>query len=283
MGIKEDIAALKIQSANTTAIKVLQHLKKFSKKYGFGKKFEKEARELAKIRKTPVLVYNLVKIILETKDQKLFDKLIKKIKLDNENIARYGEKLIKNNYVVHTHCHSTSAIAVIKEAAKKKKFMVVADETRPKLQGIKTAKELSRVKNIKVILITDDAAGIALSPFIPPNDDIVIVGADAIRKEGIVNKIGTYLLAVAASEQGIPFYVAASTLKYDTRKKLIIEERPTSEVYKGLRNIIIRNPAFDLTPWKYITGVITEERIKRPGEILKELQRFERGEKRWVM
>lgn len=283
MGIKEDIASLKIQSATTTAIKVLQHLKRFSMKYGFGKRFEREAKQFMEIRKTPVLLYDVIKIILQERDKKLFDKLIERLHHDKEKIAKHGEKLIKARYTVHTHCHSTCAIEVIKEAAKKKKFTVVVDETRPKLQGIKTAKELSRVKNIKVILITDDAAGIALSPFIPPNDDLVLVGADALRKEGVVNKIGTYLLAVAAHEQGIPFYVAASTLKYDIREKLIIEERSPSEVYKGLRNIIIRNPAFDLTPWKYVTGVITEEGIKKPKEVLKDLRKLERGEKRWVI
>mgnify|MGYP006295932981 FL=1 len=173
---------------------------------------------------------------------------------------------------VHTHCHSSSAISVLKKAGKFKKFTVVVDETRPKEQGIKTAKELSKIENIEVILITDDAAGVALSPFIEPNDDLVIVGCDAIREKGIINKIGTYLLAVAASEQNIPFYVAGSTLKYDKRNEVKIEQRPSSEVYKKIKNVNIKNPAFDITPWKYITGVITEEGIKNPKQVLKELK-----------
>jgi len=272
MGIKEDVASLKIQSANTTAIKVLRYLKVVARKYGFSDKFREEALELARIRKTPVLLYNLVKIILKEKRLEIFDELIERIQKDNEKIARIGSRLIKNNYIVHTHCHSTTAVGVLKEAGKSKKFTVIVDETRPKLQGLKTARELSMIKNIKVILITDDAAGVMLSPFIPPNDDIVVVGADALRPEGLVNKIGTYLLAVVAHEQKIPFYVASSTLKYDQRKKLVIEERPKSEVYKGLRGVIIKNPAFDLTPWKYITGVITEEGIKKPQEIIKDIR-----------
>jgi len=113
---------------------------------------------------------------------------------------------------------------------------------------------------------------LALSPPVIPMSDIVIVGTDAIRKQGVINKIGTYFLALAAAEHDIPFYVAASHFKFDKRKRVEIEERPTEEIYKRIKNVEIRNPAFDMTPWKYITAVITENGIKKPLEIMKILK-----------
>jgi ribose 1,5-bisphosphate isomerase len=103
--------------------------------------------------------------------------------------------------------------------------------------------------------------------------DIVIVGTDAIRKEGIVNKIGTYPLAVVAWEHKKPFYVVGSTLKLDKRKKLIIEERSPDEVYvEHMKTLEVRNPAFDVTPWKYVKRVVTEKGILTPGNVLRMLK-----------
>jgi len=259
---------IEIQGAVSIALASLEYLKSYSKRYGFGKKFDDECEKILKARPTAVPLFNVISELKKEKSEKKIDEIIEKIKLMEKKIPDIGEKIIKNNYVVHTHCHSSEALSVIKEAAKKKKFTVVVDETRPKEQGIKTAKELSKIKNIRVILITDDAAGIALSPFIPPNDDVVIVGADCLRKEGIVNKIGTYILAVCAKENKVPFYVVASTLKLDRRKKIIIEKRPASEVYRKLKSVEILNYAFDITPWKYITAVITEKGIMKPRKII---------------
>jgi methylthioribose-1-phosphate isomerase len=108
--------------------------------------------------------------------------------------------------------------------------------------------------------------------------DCAIVGADALRvfpPLGVVNKIGTLHLALAAKEFNKPFYVVANTLKIDRRKKFVIEERPAKEVYHELlhkkeinKKIKIRNPAFDLTPYKFVTKIITEKGIKDPKEIL---------------
>jgi ribose 1,5-bisphosphate isomerase len=162
---------------------------------------------------------------------------------------------------------------VIKKAWKDgKKISVIATETDPLEQGVKTAKELAKVK-IPVTLITDNAVG-----YFMPTVDCVLVGSDAIRKEGVVNKVGTSLLALAAKENKKPFYVAANTLKFDKRKKLTIEERSPKEVYRelirpgNLKNVKIRNPAFDVTPWKFITAVITEKRILEPKQVLRLLR-----------
>ncbi len=253
---------MKIQGATNIALESLKYLKKFSRKNGFGKKFDREAEKLLRVRPTAVVLYNVIRRLKKEKSREKIDELVRELKEEREKIAKIGAPLIKNGFQVHTHCHSSRVVGVIKEAAAQgKKFSVIVDITRPKLQGIITAKELAKVKNIKVTLIADGAASLALSNPVLPMDDLLIVGSDSIRKEGVVNKIGTYLLAVAAKEVKIPFYVAASTLKVDRRKKFKIEERKPSEIYRKMKGVKIRNPAFDITPLKYITGFITEQGV----------------------
>ncbi|MEM4347190.1 MAG: S-methyl-5-thioribose-1-phosphate isomerase [Candidatus Altiarchaeota archaeon] len=260
--IFHDIKSLRIQGATNIALASLKYLKKFSDKKGFGKKFDIETEKLLRLRPTAVVLYNVINELKKEKSNEKISQLIQELENAKERIAKNGAPLIKNGFQVHTHCHSTHALAVIKEAALQgKRFSVIVDITEPRLQGVKTAKELAKMENIKVILIADNAAGLALSPPFFPIDDLVIVGADAIRKEGVVNKIGTYLLAVAAKEQKIPFYVATTTFAIDKRRKFKIEERPASEIYKKIPGVEIRNPAFDITPLKYITGFITEKGI----------------------
>jgi methylthioribose-1-phosphate isomerase len=105
-----------------------------------------------------------------------------------------------------------------------------------------------------------------------PRTDLVLVGADALRREGVVNKIGTYMLALTAVAHRKPFYVAASSFKLDRRKKFVIEERPTTEIYHRLKGVRIRNPAFDLTPWPLVKAVITDKGIFKPREIVRILR-----------
>jgi len=173
--------------------------------------------------------------------------------------------LIKKNYVIMTHCHSGEALRVIK-LGKKKKISVIATETEPREQGVKTVKELRDMK-IPVILIVDSAVG-----YFMPQVDCVILGSDAIRREGNVNKIGSYNIALAAWQHKKPYYVVADTLKLDKRRKFEIEERPAHEVYRKLKGVKIRNPAFDITPWKFITRIITEKGVMTPGNILRLLR-----------
>ncbi len=268
MSVVKDIKNLKIQGATDIALKSLNYLKRFVGK----KDFNKKCTLLLNARPTAVTLYNVLKELKKTPTKKKINELVKALNESNQRIAKHGAPLIKSGSRVQTHCHSSSALAIIKEAAKKKRFTVVVDETRPKRQGIKTAKELAKIRNIKVVLLVDSAAGLALSPPVIPMSDIVIVGTDAIRKQGVINKIGTYFLALAAAEHDIPFYVAASHFKFDKRKRVEIEERPTEEIYKKIKNVEIKNPAFDITPWKYITAVITENGIKKPLEIMKILK-----------
>jgi methylthioribose-1-phosphate isomerase len=195
-----------------------------------------------------------------------------------KNIGEQGEKLIIEGMKVLTHCNAGAlatvdygtALAPFRIAKeKKKKFFVFADETRPRLQGLLTAWELYNEK-IPFSLIADNAAGYFMKN---KEIDLVIVGADRIAKNGdTANKIGTYEKAVCAKENGIPFYVAAPISTFDPTIKdgsqIIIEERNKEELtqvhgYTIMPEWIkVKNPAFDVTPQKYITGYITEKGIQ---------------------
>jgi methylthioribose-1-phosphate isomerase len=197
-----------------------------------------------------------------------------------ERLSRLGAELIKDGFTVLTHCNTGplatagygTALGVIKAAVEQgKKIEVIATETRPLLQGARlTAWELMQ-DNIPVTLITDSMAGYFISR---GNVNCVIVGADRIAANGdTANKIGTYTLAVLAKENGIPFYVAAPTstidLSLSSGAEIPIEERNPEEVTSigGIRlapkGVTAANPAFDVTPHKYITAIITEKGIIR--------------------
>lgn len=269
----KDIKDVKVQGAKEIAVYALKFLRRFCKRNGFGLKFEVAAKVLEEARPTAVVLHNCIEILKKERELATIERLLKQLDEATEKIAKNGSKLIKSNWKIMTHCHSGEALAVIKKAWKDgKKISVIATETDPLEQGVKTAKELAKLR-IPVTLITDNAVG-----FFMKGVDCVLVGADALRKEGVVNKIGTSLLAAAARASRKPFYVAANTLKSDKRKKFRIEERPTKEVYKellrpgNLKGVKLRNPAFDLTEWKFVTSLITEKGVKKPKEILRLLR-----------
>jgi methylthioribose-1-phosphate isomerase len=146
---------------------------------------------------------------------------------------------------------------------------VIANETRPYLQGARlTAWELVQ-EGIPCTLITDNMAGHLMSR---GEVDVVLVGADRIAANGdVANKIGTYTLAVLAKRHGIPFYVVAPLSTFDPKiasgKDIPIEERPAAEVtgYRGAKwapdGISVRNPAFDVTPAELVTGIVCEKSV----------------------
>jgi methylthioribose-1-phosphate isomerase len=192
-----------------------------------------------------------------------------------KRIGEFGMTLIKDGFSILTHCNAGAlacvdygtALSPIRFAHRNgKKIKVFVDETRPRLQGAKlTAWELSQ-EDVPYFLIADNAAGYFMKK---GEIDLVIVGADRITKDGCVfNKIGTYEKAVVAKENGIPFYVAAPESTFDPNLKaedVIIEERSQEEVLFidgtciAPQGCIARNPAFDVTPKKYIRGFITEK------------------------
>ncbi len=197
-----------------------------------------------------------------------------------EAIGRNGADLVPDGKTVLTHCNAGAlatagygtALGVIRSAvAAGKKIDVFADETRPFLQGARlTAWELQH-DGIPVKLITDNMAGYFLQS---GRIGCVVVGADRIAANGdVANKIGTYSVAVLAKENNVPFYVAApiSTLDLSipTGKQIPIEQRAAEEVTHVFgvpvapENIAVENPAFDVTPNRYVTAIITERGVAR--------------------
>jgi len=204
----------------------------------------------------------------------------------NKAIGRWGAPLIKHGDTIITHCNAGSlatggygtATAPIRVAFEEgKKIHVIADETRPVLQGARlTTWELMQ-DGIPVTLITDNMAGALMQKGLI---NIAIVGTDRTAANGdVANKIGTYSLAILCKEHGIPFYVAAPMSSIDfsipSGEYIPIEERPPEEVtdISGCRiapqGVNVRNIAFDVTPARYITGIITEKGVFRPSDIHK--------------
>ncbi len=264
----------------------------------FHKNLEKVCHEMRQTRPTAVNLFwavdRMERILdrvyadgVEKTKRKLEEEALRILKEDieiNRKIGEHGRKLIKNGDGVLTHCNAGAlatagygtALGVLYAAwAEGKRFHVYVDETRPMLQGVRlTAWELRQAK-IPVTVLTDSMAGWLMKQ---GRIDLVMVGADRIARNGdTANKIGTYSLAVLASHHHIPFYVAAPTSTLDLQlasgEEIPIEERAEEEVsHIGGRRIApkgikIFNPAFDVTPYHFINGIITEKEIfRRPFE-----------------
>jgi methylthioribose-1-phosphate isomerase len=203
----------------------------------------------------------------------------------NRAIGRHGGPLIPDNSTVLTHCNAGAlatagdygtALGVIRGARDAgKKVAVIADETRPFLQGLRlTAWELAK-DDIPVTVITDNMAGHVMKS---GKVDAVVVGADRIAANGdTANKIGTYMVAVLAREHGVPFYVAAPMTTLDlslaSGDEIPIEERDSTEITHirehqlGPEGVNVHNPAFDVTPHQFITAIITDKGVARPPYI----------------
>ena len=198
----------------------------------------------------------------------------------NRQMGRFGAELIPDEATVLTHCNAGAlatagygtALGVIRAAVEAgKRVRVLADETRPFLQGARlTAWEMVK-EDIPVTLITDGMAGHFLKS---GQVDCVVVGADRIAANGdVANKIGTYMVAVAAHENNIPFYVAAPLttidLKLNSGDEIPIENRAESEVTHFQGNQVapdgvgVANPAFDVTPHRYVSAIITDAGVAR--------------------
>jgi methylthioribose-1-phosphate isomerase len=200
----------------------------------------------------------------------------------NRKIGEHGAKLLEDGDCVLTHCNTGTlatvsygtALAPIRTAvAQGKKVRVIATETRPRLQGAKlTTYELIRDK-IPVTLIVDGAAGYVMKRGLVKK---AVVGADRITRRFVVNKVGTYLLALAAQANNVPFYVAAPSSTFNLlqeQDELNIEERSPNEVTHiggkriAARGVEVFNPAFDLTPVDLVSGFITERGVVATGRL----------------
>jgi len=271
--VAKDIKTMKIQGARSIAITSLKVIKKIVEKKGFGKEFNRASKLLGSSRPTAVALHNALENIRKDKTLEEVDRMIYYFENVAPLIAFQNYKLIKKNSTVLTHCHSSVVVELLKKAWKNKiKFRVIATETRPLLQGIRTAKELSE-SGIPVIYSDDSAYG-HFWQLHKRKITIVLFGIDAIRKEGIVNKIGSYPISVFAKENKIPVYFVGELMKLDRRKKIEIEERNPEEIInpRKLPGVDIENAAFDISPWKYITGVVTEKGVLKPQKIKRMLR-----------
>jgi methylthioribose-1-phosphate isomerase len=254
------------------------------------KELQKTAVLIKTTRPTAVNLFNSVDAVLKMAEEHpcslkelrryLIKKCLELIAEDakvNRALSLHGAELIDTGDTVLTHCNAGelatveygTALGVIAAAHRRgKNIRVIATETRPLLQGARlTAYELKR-KRIPFALITDNMVGYLMAQGII---DKVLVGADRILMSGhVINKIGTYTIAVLAKEHGIPFYVAAPTTTIDSEnsvEEVVIEERNPKEVLElgGLRiapkGIKTFNPAFDITPPHLVSALITEKGV----------------------
>jgi methylthioribose-1-phosphate isomerase len=239
---------------------------------------ERMKRQLSALRGEPV---RAIKAALLKESQVILEEDIALCKA----MGRHGAELIQQGQTILTHCNAGAlatagygtALGVIRAAWEQgKQIQVIADETRPVLQGARlTAWELMQ-DNIPVTLITDNMAGSLMRQ---GKIHLCIVGADRIAANGdVANKIGTYSVAVLAKAHGIPFYVAApySTIDLQTKSgaDIPIEQRNAQEVTSihgshpvAPSGVSVYNPAFDVTPAELVSGIITERGVFAPQEL----------------
>ena len=241
---------------------------------------EKVANEIKLARPTAINLFWAVDRVLNS-DNPLEEALaMYKEDIDtNVAIGKYGAEIIDDGDTILTHCNAGAlacvdygtALGVIRYAFNQgKNINVICDETRPRGQGARLSVWEMQEENIPVKLIPDVASGYLMSQH---KIDKVVIGADRIAKGGVVNKIGSLMVALAANHFNIPFYVAAPLSTFDKNASVFdteIEERDGNEVrYYGESRICpketeVINPAFDIVPKELITGIITEKGIINP-------------------
>lgn len=291
----EKIKKLQVQGARNVAIAAIKALQtlaeqtKVKNKTEFLSELSEAKNILFASRETEALMRNAVRWVIsqvensQENDIKALsktvslstDKFMKNLEESREHTAEVGSKRIRDDYVVFTHCHSSTVTRLLEVAKKSgKNFRVICTETRPAFQGRITAKEVLGF-GLETTFIVDSAARSYIK-----NADIVIVGADAITAEGnVVNKIGTSTLAVLANEARKPFYVVSELLKFDPTtlhgdyEK--IEMRNPKEVWEDApEKLQVCNPAFDVTRRDFIHGLICEEGIIAPASVTETARRL---------
>ncbi|ELZ91609.1 translation initiation factor IF-2B subunit delta [Haloferax mucosum ATCC BAA-1512] len=201
------------------------------------------------------------------------DEFCDRLERAQADLGQVGANRLRDGDTIMTHCHSTDALACVEAAVKQGKHIeAIVKETRPRNQGHITAQELHEM-GVPVTLVVDSAARRYLNDV-----DHVLVGADAVAADGsVINKIGTSGLAVNARDRGTPIMVAAQTLKLHpdtlTGHTVDIEMRDTEEILDAdtlaeLGNPTVRNPAFDVTPPRYVDAIVTERGQFPPESIV---------------
>ena len=254
-GIKE----VKIQGAKNIAKKALYAYSLFPTKAS--------KKKLLSLRPTEPLLLN----VLNEAEKKSQREILRHFKSAQEKINKSVLKLVKKGDVIFTHCHSTTVTEALIFSKKKKKFEVYNTETRPLFQGRKTSRELKNA-GIKVTQFVDSAAMIALTKKQGTKKvDKFFIGADALLKEGIINKVGSGMFSKISFDNKIPVYILADSWKYSS-KKVELEQRSFKEIWEKVTkklHINIKNPAFEFVPKKYIKAVISELGILSYNDFVK--------------
>ena len=257
--ICEDIKSLKVQGARNVALAGL--------KAYYLIPTSSSMKKLLALRPTEPLLANALRL----SNKMDYNEFALALERDQETINKIVFRLIKNNNVIFTHCHSSTVVqALIYTKKKGKVFEVYNTETRPLYQGRITSGELKKA-GIKVTMFVDSAARIALTKSQDTKKaDLMLIGADAILKKGVINKVGSAMFAQIAKDNHIPVYILADTWKFFP-KNIEIEERHFEEVWNNPK-IKIRNPAFSLVPKKFITGIISELGLLSYKDFLKQVK-----------
>lgn len=261
--ICRDIKEVRIQGARNVAkaalnAYLLNHTKQAKQK-------------LLNLRPTEPMLVN----VLSLADKMQKEKIIRHFDEAQEKINRLVFRIIKNNTRIFTHCHSTNVINALIYAKKHhKKFEVINTETRPLMQGRKTAHELARA-GIKATMIIDSAVGDVLEKGGNIKQaDVMLIGADALLKNGdVINKIGSNMFAEIAYDNKVPVYIIADSWKF-SKRKVEIEQREHNEVWnKAPKHIKIKNPAFETVRAKYITAIISDLGVLKPKAFIRKVKK----------
>jgi len=276
--IARDIKSIRIQGATNVALATLEGMRIEFEQAGKIKNVLRIGTLLANTRTNEPMARNSVKYIKFATNKGVliddaiadYERLIKDAKSD---IRKMGASILNKYKVILTHCHSSTSTGIIIDAFKNNPDLkVVSTETRPKYQGRITSEELFEA-GVDVTMIVDSASAsfIVDDRYLPV--EAIIIGADELLKNGsVINKVGSYQMALASEDGKDEFYVATSLLKLDPDRDIVfpeIEIRDAEEVWgEAPRGMKIINPSFEVVPGKLITGLITELGLIKPGEVL---------------
>ncbi len=228
-------------------------------------------RELVRAQPRMAPLVNLVAAVLEAgpRASEAARAFQRRLEEATQAVARHAASLIADGDVVLTHSFSSTVLASLREAQQSGRcFSVIATESRPMREGVFLARELAAM-SVPVRLIVDAAAALALA-----EARLVLVGADAVCVEGLVNKIGTRILALAAAQQGVPMYALATGDKFLPAGYRLPPEEPhaASEVLEEeAPGVSIVNYYFELTPLELFTGIVSEDGVLPPAEVRERL------------
>jgi len=275
----KDIAALKIQGAENIArasLKAINHVainSKASSKNAFINELVRASKALFNSRPTEPMMRNALRYVIQ-KAQDADNFNYKRVTLDRikslygsvdkarQLIISIGKRVLKKNYKVLTHCHSSTVTGVLKAV----KPEVICTETRPLFQGRLTASELVNA-GVKTTMILDSAVADYIRDV-----DLVLLGCDVITPNSIINKVGSNAIGLLCEKYDIPLYICSTSFKLDPESTLgrgvKIEERSAKEVWNNPpRGLRILNPAFDLVPYDNITSFINELGVFSPDSL----------------